>query len=142
MRLSITIVYIKTYGKRAKSEDPFEIDEEPTDDLRKEMMLDILKQHKKYQKINGRFQANEEERILFQLEWKLFQPLNPIPLQVLALRSAGHLFRMQKADIGEIIPKNVLEMAMMRASTHARDNPSYPVRGVYFHVETCYLLRI
>ena len=102
------------------------------------MLLDIRKQFIKCQRINGQTHLNEEERRLLKLEWKIFNPLNPIPLQVLALKSASDLCRKQKAEIREIFPAQVLQMAMMKATAHARDNPSYPLRGVYFHEETSF----
>ena len=64
-------------------------------------------------------------------ERKLFRPLNPLPLQVLALRSAGGACLRAERDISEFVPKIVLYNTKVLAVIVSREQPRYPVRGVF-----------
>jgi len=102
-------------------------------------MSDMRKQQKKWNKLNGQNVRSEEQRLLFSAEYKIFFSINPLPLQVFALTAVGTLCRRENVDIRRIASKEVLEMAMMKAGEHARDNPTYPLRGVN---STKYFLKI
>ena len=65
-------------------------------------------------------------------ERKLFKTLNPLPLQVLALRSAGAACLSAQRNITEFVPKTVLKNCKVFAIIVSREQPGYPVRGVSF----------
>ncbi len=94
------------------------------------MLCEIMKEQKRNRKIKGPIQVDEEEREVRKIKFKFFMPLNPIPLQVISLRKAGYQCKIEKVDIEQVIPKLVIKKAIMVATAHARDNPSYPIRGV------------
>ncbi len=94
------------------------------------MVSDIGKQQKKWNKLNGQNGRSEEKSWLLSAEYKIFNALNPLPLQVFALTAVGSFCKKENVDIRRIAPKQLLEKAMMMAAEHARDNPTYPLRGV------------
>ena len=96
------------------------------------MLCDIRKQQKKWKKLNGENGRTDEQRWLLSTEFKIFKSINPLPLQVFALTAVGARCQRENEDIRRIAPKEVLEMAMVKAAEHARDNPTYPLRGVQF----------
>ena len=58
------------------------------------------------------------------------KPLNPIPLQVLALATAAVAVQEEGGHISQLIPKRVLDEAISYAIRVARDQPHNPIQGV------------
>ncbi len=58
------------------------------------------------------------------------KPLNPIPLQVLALATAAVAVQAEGGHISQLIPKRVLDQAISYAIRVARVQPHYPIQGV------------
>ena len=95
-----------------------------------QMIADIGKQKRKWRKGIAQNGITEDQRWFWNEEYKMFKPINPLPLQVFALTAVGHLCKRENADSRGIVPIEVLQKSMMKAVEHARDNPAYPLRGV------------